>query len=123
MRAAIFAEDADNFIMIVYPGDIKYLEEEDMPNDVRQRSIRIPVKICPHLVHCKEICPLRKLCEGGFDNFCDVLQGNFRGTPVYFDISEEDYNLLFKLIEKMLFFPFYGSLIKKKRKFKRRKEK
>ena len=123
MRAAIFAEDADNFIMIVYPGDIKYLEEEAMPNDVRQCSIRIPVKICPHLVHCKEICPLRKLCEGGLDNFCDVLQGNFRGTPVYFDVSEEDYNLLFKLIEKMLFFPFYGSLIKKKRKFKRRKEK
>ena len=123
MRATIIAEDADNFIMIVYLGDIKYYEEKEMPNDVQQCSIKIPVKICPHLVHCKEICPLRKLCEGRLDNFCDVLQENFRGTPVYFDVSEEDYNLLFKLIEKMLFFPFYGRLIKKKRKFKRRKEK
>lgn len=123
MRATIFAEGADNFIMIVYPGDIKYSEEKYMPNDVQQGSIRIPVKICPHLVNCKEICPLRKLCEGGLDRFCDVLHENFRGTPVYFDVSEEDYNLLLKLIEKMCFFPFYGSLIKKKRKLKRREEK
>lgn len=113
MDILIIAEDADNFILLLYyPGKIMY-------NRLEKDTIKVPLKMCGHLVHCKEVCPLRNKCEGTLDKICDeIFIGN---RNLYFNI-QEDYNTLYGIIKKIYFFPKLGILNKRKRIFKKKKE-
>ncbi len=111
MDTLIIAEDADNFTLLLhYPG--KIILEKD--------TIKVPLKMCKRLEHCKEVCPLRNKCEGTLDKICDEIFIGSRNW--YFNIQEEDYSALYGIMKKIYFFPKLGVLNKRKRIFKKKKE-
>ena len=117
MKAMILTEDADNFIMVVF-----YPLAFCLTND--EIAVRIPIKLCPDLTHCKELCPLKYRCETiGLDMICGELGQNFLGFNYYFDIPEKYYKSLYIALISIRDFPRRGVLFKSRRIFKRRKEK